>query len=358
MDCCFLNEIKEICSEQFDKLFFDKAISERIPVGGGLELTYRCNLHCLHCYSLCKNKYSREMSYVEICKIIDQLADAGTLYLFITGGEPLIRNDFPKIYKYIKKKGILVTIFTNGTLLSEDIAEIFSHYPPFRVEITMYGATQKTYETTTGVKGSFNRCMNGIEILLKHNIHLSLKTVVMRYNKHEVEELKSFAYKLGVGFRYSSLIFPRLDSSLDTYDMRLSPEEIVKYDIEDSTRKQAWIKLLSENSPSLDCGFLYLCGAALTIFHIDAEGNLCACVRERKYRYNLLSGAFQDGWYNCLYNNIRMRKASTNYKCNKCKYLIVCDQCPPIFESENGNPEKHSEYICQIAHLRAQEFGL
>ena len=119
MDCCFLNEIKEICSEQFDKLFFDKAISERIPVGGGLELTYRCNLHCLHCYSLCKNKYSREMSYVEICKIIDQLADAGTLYLFITGGEPLIRNDFPKIYKYIKKKGILVYRFNEtGTYYS------------------------------------------------------------------------------------------------------------------------------------------------------------------------------------------------------------------------------------------------
>ena len=163
---------------------------------------------------------------------------------------------------------------------------------------------------------------------------------------------------MGVGFRHSSLIFPRLNGSTDTYDMRISPEEIVRYDVEDSVRKQAWIKLLSENNPPSNSDFLYLCGAALTTFHIDAEGYLYACVRERNHKYNLLSGSFEDGWCNFLFDNIRMRKASSNYKCNKCKYTLVCDQCPPIFEAENGSPEKCSEYICEIGHLRAKEFGL
>lgn len=358
MDCSYFNEVKEISSEQFEKEFFDKALSRRIPIGGGIELTYRCNLRCLHCYCMCNNEYNKEMSYVEICKIIDQLANAGSLYLFITGGEPLLRYDFPEIYKYIKKKGILVTVFTNGTLMSNYLIHLFLDYPPFNIDLTLYGASQKTYEAITCVKGSFNQCMDGIEMLLKNNINFSLKTIVMKHNQDEVEKLKFFAQKLGVKFRFSSLIFPRLDGDKNTYTMRLSPKEVVNYDIEDSLRKQAWLELLSENNPPSYSEFLYLCGAALTTFHIDAGGHLCACVRERKHRYNLLNGSFQDGWNKFLFNNIRMRRASSNYKCSKCKYILVCDQCPAIFESENGDPEKCSEYICEIGHLRAKNLGL
>lgn len=358
MDCSYFSEIKEISSKQFEKNFIDKAISRRIPIGGGIELTYRCNLQCIHCYCICNKKDNHDMSYDEICKIIDQLSDAGCLYLFITGGEPLLRNDFPDIYKYIKKKGILVTVFTNGTLVSDDLINLFLDFPPFNIDITMYGASQEIYEAVTQVKGSYNLCMDCLEMLLKHKIHFSLKTIVMRYNQNELGKLKTVASKLGVNFRYSSLIFPRLDDKIDTYKLRLSPKEVVNYDIGDNQRKHAWLELLSDSSPPFNSEFLYLCGAALTTFHIDAEGYLCACVRERKHRYSLLNGSFQYGWNNFLYNNIRMRRASSNYKCSKCKYIMVCDQCPAIFESENGNPEESSEYICEIAHIRAKKLGL
>ncbi len=354
MDCSYLSEIYDSRAEYLEKSLLSSIIETGMPIGGGIELTPRCNLRCVHCYILPNIKNSH-MAFEEICNIIDQLADAGVLYLFITGGEPLARRDFVDIYIYIKQKGILTTIFSNGTLIADDVCKVFQEYPPMSVDITLYGATEKTYEDITGVKGSYKKCFNGLERLKEANVCISLKTVLMKNNCHELELLKNIANKFNARFRYSTLIFPRLNGDTNCLNLRLPPDQVVQYDIDDKYRREAWSDFIKGNEPPSkeESEFLYMCGAALTTFHIDYNGNLCACVREREYAYNLRELGFSEAWHK-LTNVIRGKYSSGLYKCKECQFLMVCDQCPAISRYETGNPENPSNHTCEIGHLRGR----
>ena len=101
--------------------------------------------------------------------------DEGCLWFLLTGGEPLVRRDFLEIYQYIKRKGLLATVFTNGTLLTPKIADVLAEWRPFAIEITLYGRTQETYERVTGIPGSHARCMRGIELIMERGLPLNLK---------------------------------------------------------------------------------------------------------------------------------------------------------------------------------------
>ena len=122
--------------------------NERLPISGSIELTFRCNLRCVHCYcNLPQNDrqaIETELETDEVYRLLDQIAEAGCLWLLITGGEPFLRDDFLDIYTYAKKKGFITTLFTNGTLLNKDLADALVEWPPFLVEITLYGATRET----------------------------------------------------------------------------------------------------------------------------------------------------------------------------------------------------------------------
>jgi MoaA/NifB/PqqE/SkfB family radical SAM enzyme len=125
-----------------------------------MELTFRCNLQCAHCYCNLplndQDAINKELSTEKVCDILDQIADAGCLWLLLTGGEPLVRRDFLEIYTYAKKKGFMISLFTNGTLLTEKMADYLAEYPPFILEITLYGVTKETYESITGLIKTFS----------------------------------------------------------------------------------------------------------------------------------------------------------------------------------------------------------
>ena len=108
--------------------------------------------------------------------------DEGCRWLLLTGGEPFLRPDFLDIYTNANKKGLLLTLFTNGTLLTPRSADLLAERRPFAIEITLYGATQQTYERITGIPGSYARCRRGIDLLLERNLPLKLKTMVMTLN--------------------------------------------------------------------------------------------------------------------------------------------------------------------------------
>ena len=140
--------------------FSSKAERLRIPFSGSIDLTHRCNLDCVHCYlgpRAERRTGAAEMSTGRILSLLDEITDAECLNLLITGGDPLIREDFPVIYSHAKKNGLLVTIFTNGTLLTDRVLDLFVDLPPLEVEISIYGATAPTYEKITRVPGSYER---------------------------------------------------------------------------------------------------------------------------------------------------------------------------------------------------------
>ncbi len=146
---------------------------QRLPVSASLEVTFRCNLRCAHCYQEHTSPArlaAGELSLAEIQDILDQAAAEGCLWLLLTGGEPFMRSDFLDIYAYAKRKGFVVTLFTNGTLITDRVADFLADLPPLGIEISLYGATQETYERVTGIPGSHARCIEGIERLLSRRL--------------------------------------------------------------------------------------------------------------------------------------------------------------------------------------------
>ncbi len=163
--------------EEFYRSFRTKIYRTRTPVSGSFEITKRCNLRCIHCYNggnTSSSAMKDELPASFWKNTIDQIVDEGCLFLLITGGDPLIRPDFSEIYEHARRRGLIVTIFSNGTLINKDHLKLFREIPPALIEITLYGIKEETYEKITGVKGSFRRCMEGVDRLLEAGLHLRL----------------------------------------------------------------------------------------------------------------------------------------------------------------------------------------
>lgn len=351
-----------ISLSEFSNRLIDKIANQRIPVDGSIEITARCNLKCVHCYinlpALDIEAKNKELSYKEICNILDQIVDEGCLWLLITGGEPLLRHDFLDIYTYAKKKGLLITLFTNGTLLTPYIADYLSDLPPHSIEITLYGLTQETYENVTGINGSHKRCMYGIDLLLERKLPLKLKTMVMTINKHEIWDIKKFAGDLGIDFRFDPVLNLRIDGDRKPANFRILPDEIVALDLVDEKRMEKWQKFCEKFlGISFNSDYLYQCGAGLQTFHIDSYGQLSVCMMSRVPSYDLLRGSFKEAWYSFI-PDVLSKKWSQDTPCRSCNLIALCGQCAGLAQIEHGDPERPVDYLCRIAHLRAEKFRL
>jgi len=351
--------IPNISYAQFGERLNKQVLAERIPINGSYELTFRCNLHCAHCYCNLplndREAIEKELTTEEVFNIFDQIAEAGCLWLLITGGEPLLRRDFLEIYTYAKKKGFLITLFTNGTLITPEIADYLAEWRPFSVEITLYGATKETYESVTGIPGSFKRCKRGIDLLLELKIPLGLKTMMMTLNHDELFQMREYAEELGVKFRFDPVLNPRLDGSKNPCSFRLSPEEVVELDLGDAIRVKEWREFCEKFAGPFQSDNLFTCGAGVSTFHMDPYGQLSACEMARFQEYDLRCGSFEEGWHQSVPEFLAL-KPMGDYKCGQCDLISLCDQCPGWAWLENGSPEAPVEYLCQIAHLRAEEF--
>lgn len=341
----------------------DKQIAgSRVPVTGSMEVTARCNMHCAHCYINLPAGHSqakeRELSTKEFYGIIDQTVDEGCLWLLLTGGEPFIRPDFLDIYIHAKKKGLLITVFTNGTTITPRIADYLAEWKPLSIEISLYGSTQTTYESVTGVKDSYGRCIRGIELLLERKIPLKLKTPVMTLNVKDIWKIKSYTEKLGVDFRFDPILNVRLDGDMNPAKFRITPQEIVSLDLSDEKRMEDWKKFCEEFwGPPPKPENIYQCGAGINTFHIDPYGNLSTCLMSRMPSFDLRSGTFRNGWYGFM-PKVILEKWSQEVPCRNCDLYPLCGQCPAYAQMECGDVEKPVEYLCEIAHTRAEAFGL
>jgi MoaA/NifB/PqqE/SkfB family radical SAM enzyme len=174
----------------------ERVVGQRAPIDGSIEVTRRCNQTCAHCYNNLplgdQEARGSELTYGEHCRILDEITEAGCLWLLYTGGEIFARRDFLDIYTYAKEKGLLISLFTNGTLITPEIADHLVQWCPFSIEITLYGRTKETHEQITGIPGSYERCMRGIRLLMERGLPLKLKTVAITLNKHEIWDIKRF----------------------------------------------------------------------------------------------------------------------------------------------------------------------
>ena len=344
----------------------ERTVAQRVPTNGSIEVTRRCNLRCAHCYNNLplgdQEALRNELTYEEHCRIIDEITQAGCLWLLYTGGEIFVRKDILDIYTYAKKKGLLITLFTNGTLITPEIADYLVQWRPFSIEITLYGRTKKTYERVTGIPGSYNRCMRGIRLLMERGLPLQLKTMALTFNKHEIWDMKRFVEgHLGLEFKFDAMINCRIDCSKSPLAVRITPEEVVALDLQDPKRVAEWKRFAAEfNGPVKSAEHvddLYHCGGGISSFAVDPSGMLSNCAFSRGDTYDLRKGGFQEGWENFLLK-VSQKKITRQTKCAACEIKAMCGMCPANGELESGDAEEPVDFLCQVAHLRAYALGL
>ena len=351
----------------FWKRFRDK----RVPLSFDLELTARCNYNCRHCYinrpASDKAARQRELSPGEINGIADEAVSLGALWCLITGGEPLLREDFAEIYLMLKKKGMLVSVFTNAALMTDDVVRLLKTYPPRNLEVTVYGATEKTHERITRTPASFRAFRRGLERLLENGVAVRLKAMAMQSNKDELPMIAAFCKKGTKDyFRFDPLLHLRLDGdpirNEEIKNERLSAAEIVALERADSERFHSLEKscdsLIFSQTPSDACGQLFRCGIANSSFTVSHDGFYCLCpsLRHPECLYDLRKGPLKEAWEAF---SVRVLSRHSKNKifletCRVCPIVNLCLWCPAHAHLETGRLDEPVPYFCEVAHARAE----
>jgi len=347
--------IDEINPEQFWLRLLEKSARQRVPVEAMIELTYGCNLRCVHCYNP-THQAKDEQATAQLKALIDQLAEAGCLHLAFTGGEIFTRRDLFEILAHAKGKGFAVTLLTNATLITPERADRIQALHPHRVEISIYGATQETYERVTRIPGSFQHFLTGVQLLRERTVPLIIKMPVMTLNQHEVPQAKVLVEGWGIKFVYCTEIFPRVDGSLEPLQYRLAPREVVHIDeaIGESRRWRA--EGGEEKGERCQAGeglFTCLCGkSSLTV---TPYGRMNLCVSLPTPQYDLRTGTVHEGW-KTLVNLVDRANATPGdtYECPQCPVQSHCRQGPMDAWLETGRLEPCLPYFKDLATLDKQ----
>jgi len=345
--------IKEIESHVFWENLSKKAEAAKIPFKASFELTYNCNLRCRHCYVV-QNSRRKELSYDEVCFILDQLAREGCFHLNITGGEPLTRPDFSEILTYAKKKGFYLILLTNGTLVTPEIADCLKDSRINQVDISLYGMTEDTYESITQVPGSFQRCLQGINLLHDRNIPIFLKMTVMNLNIEEFDDVKNFAKRLEVPFRYGYFVHPKSDGSKEPLAFRLSPEEGIKLEMINHPHLFEQKKGIEKgNRAASRNNGLFYCNAGRNSLAITPYGELNICLEYHFPKYDLRRGNIAQGWKE-LVNYVKSTRPTAACGCGNCELVEFCQWCPAEGYLNEGDKNTCVPYFKELARIKKE----
>lgn len=357
MDCSFEPDLSlDVWAESL----MNSLEGRRYPLAASIELTERCNLSCVHCYinqsPNDKDVQKKELTTKQWIEVIDQIADAGCLFLLITGGEPLLRKDFKEIFIHARRRGMIVSLFSNATMLTAELADFLADYGLHSLEVSLYGATEETYGKVTGSPGSYQRCLHGIELALERKIDTSLKTVLIKLNFHELQALKTLAERFGVKYRYDGQLWPRLDGKQDTFFYQIPYEDLLRLDEEDPERSRGWAEVSKTfEGQLLRSERVVTCGAAFRSFHIDSSGNLSACMMLRNPSYNLREMPFTVAWEEL--GKLRELKRQHHTECESCEINALCQQCPGWSMQYTNDYETPVPFICELGKRRAERLS-
>jgi radical SAM protein with 4Fe4S-binding SPASM domain len=359
---------KKIPLPQF--ALWDRAKERRVPLSFNLEVTARCNNNCRHCYINLpagdRKAAGKELTCAEIGVIADQAVGLGALWCLITGGEPLLRDDFFDIYMTLRKKGLLVSVFTNACLITDDHIRLFRHYPPRDIEVTVYGATKETYEKVSRRPGSYAAFHRGLDLLIEGGIKVRLKAMAFRSNMHELPDIARFCRRYTTDyFRFDPLLHLRYDGdkqrNAEIIAERLSPAEIATLEQADPDRAAALVKecgnLIVPALEHTNCDHLFHCGAGTTSFDVTYDGffRLCSSLRHPDCIYDLRKGTLAEAWniFTPAVRDLRSTDKVFLEKCRKCPIINLCLWCPAHAYLESGRMDAWCSYFCEVAHARA-----
>lgn len=332
--------------ESNDDLLF-KVISDykemRKPFKAYLEITYRCNHKCQHCYlglgleNPPKYPLNNELSTERLIKLMDEMAEEGVMDLVITGGEATLHEDLIDLIKYASSKNFAITLLTNGTHLNEELINVLETSKIYQVRIPLYG-NEEEHNHLVG-NSTYTKTYNNIMQLSKYNIPLIVTSILTQHNTDSIIALNQKLKKLNINHEISTYIFPTTERDKSPTKFRSSDSSLIDA-----------LKILKIDSNKS------VCTAGVSKFRITPFGELNPCEMLRYIDLgNLRSTPFNEilasstrlEWVN-KFNDAISKKEEL---CKSCTLFDKCNDCIGSSYLEHGDFVKKTEEVCRLTHI-------
>lgn len=344
-----------------------KANNSGFPLHGTFELTSRCNFSCKMCYVHSSENNERvkekELSVDQWVAIAREARECGTLFLLLTGGEVMIRDDFIEIYSKLSTMGFRIVINSNGSMLTNEIFRCFRKYPPARVNISLYGASEETYMNLCGVAAK-NRVIENVRKLKQMGISVRTIMTVTPYNCQDMEEIYEFSKKENTLFEVGNYMFPPIRQEGEHCGEnagRFSAEEAgwnqVRWErlrcSEDEFHQKIYKKLkeceeIRENSKGKIAkkGGTIWCQAGRSAYWVTWDGKMRPCGLMTYPEADVFIEGFSSAWkrIHTMTEEIHLPK-----ECLNCENKKICKVCAAMCQSETGHFDTRPEYVCRMA---------
>ncbi len=334
-----------------------------LPVAGTFELTARCNFNCKMCYvhltEAEQRRRGRELTAQEWIALGEAAKRAGTVFLLLTGGEPFLRPDFPEIYRALHRMGFLISINTNGALLNDELLELFREETPTRINVSLYGTTNATYQTLCGVP-AYDRIVRSIERMRSAGLSVKLNLTLTPDNLAEMPSIIAEARALGAQLQATPYLFPpvRRDRAGLGKNFRMSAEDAglfqARYNL--LTMKKAQFCLLAEQMArgiaqraGQPCegqpGQGVSCRAGSSAFWLTWDGRMLPCGQMYEPAFPVTELGFDAAW-------VQTRKATAAIRlpdaCASCSLNFLCHACAAMCYGETGRFDGKPDYLCRL----------
>lgn len=339
-----------------------------LPISGTFELTPRCNFNCKMCYVHLSEQEQRrrgqELTAEQWIRLGEQACKQGMVFLLLTGGEALLRPDFPQIYRALKKMGLIITVNTNGYLLRDNLRELFCEEPPCRLNISLYGTSDETYQRLCGIP-AYETIVENVRALRQAGVRIRLSMSLTGYNYEDMTAVYRQAQELGVETQAAAYMFPpvritgrfgeadRLSAQqagaceVDYMRLKLSREEFLARaaNYRDGVREQA-----TEDCEGVP-GAQMACRAGRSSFWISWDGTMTPCGMMPVPAEDVRKQDFGQAWQNIrsAVSRIRLPK-----ECTQCRYRHACHACAAMCYCETGHFDAKPEYVCRMTEERVK----
>jgi AdoMet-dependent heme synthase len=327
-----------------------KALKLGIPLSVQLDLTYRCNERCVHCYL--DHEDHGEMTTSEIKNLLDQLAEAGVFFLTLSGGEILMRKDFFEILEYARARSFCVKLKTNAVLIREKEAERIRDLGVAAIQISIYSHRPEVHDAITKMPGSLRRSINAIRFLRSKGLRVTIANVLMLQNIQDYPGVKALASELGVEVTIDPTITPRMDGDRSLLDLNIDQAALERVFREEGLVENAGESCAPPQGLDEDALNMLPCSAGHTACYVSPYGDVYPCVQFPLPSGNVRRMKFVDIWRDSpQLNEVRSITLRDMPSCSKCTHGGTCTRCPGLAFLE-GNMRGPSTQDCEKSFAR------
>jgi radical SAM protein with 4Fe4S-binding SPASM domain len=327
-----------------------KALRLGIPLSVQLDITYRCNERCVHCYL--DHEDRGEMTTSEIKNLVDQLAEAGVFFLTISGGEILLRKDLFEILEYAREKSFCIRLKTNALLIGKKEAARIRDLGVETIQISIYSHRAAVHDAITKVPGSLERSIKAIRFLCDEGLHVIIANVLMVQNYGDYPGVQALAAELGVQVTMDPTITPMMDGSRNILNMGLDQRSLTQVFHDPSLLGESGEHCAVPKGPDEDALDSTPCSAGHTACYVSPYGDVYPCVQFPLPTGNVRKTKFLEIWnYSPQMNEVRTITLRDLTNCSVCVHGGTCTRCPGLAFME-GNMRGPSTADCEKSFAR------